>query len=189
MDKLRARVPEWHAALRRGFAAAPRCGAKTRARTLCQRLPIPGTPHCYLHLHGKARDVADLKRKAIAEKKAGSTNVKLREEGLATLRTVQRRQTHRAWKIDPTVPGSTLTLPDHDEARVRRWLRDAHHVDLDQEPQPMHANTDHPITARCMDRLRWAATLRLSGRMDAERAARRVFVAVRDDLQFWAERG
>jgi hypothetical protein len=46
----------------------------------------------------------------------------------------------------------------------------------------------NPITARAIDRLRWAATLHLSGRMDAERAARRVFVAMRDDLRFWARR-
>lgn len=187
LDRIRARVPEWHAAMRAGRDRAPKCGAKTRAGTPCARLPIPGTPHCYLHLHGKARDVADLKRKAIAEKRARSTNALLREEGLATLRTVQRRQLHRAWKLDPTIPGSTLTLTEADEARVRQWLRDTHHIDLDQEPHPVHA-TGQPITARATDRLRWAGTLHLAGRMDAEGAARRVFVAMRDDRAFWAKR-
>jgi hypothetical protein len=187
MDRIKAGASAWLETMRRGAAAAPKCGAKTRAGTPCQRLPIPGTPHCYLHLRGAARDAADQMRKTTAEKMVRSTNTIMREKGLATLRGIARRQLHKAWKLDPTLPGSTLTLPDRDEARVRAWLRDHHHINLDQKPCALHSN-GQPITARAIDRLRWAGTLYLSSRMDAERATRRVFVAMRDDLRFWLKR-
>jgi hypothetical protein len=184
MARIKAGVPLWMEALARGRAAAPKCGAKTQAGTPCQRLPMPGTPHCYLHLHGPARDAADARRAVAAEKLARSTNTILREQALATLRNIARRQLHRAWKKDPTLPGSTLALDDHDEARVRRWLSDTHQVDL--ENRPLHAN-GHPITARAIDRLRWAGTLALTKRITPEAAARRVFLALRDDVRYWAK--
>lgn len=146
-----------------------------------------GADRCSFHLHGKDRDAVDAARLLRAQKTLSrTTNALLRRKAMSTIASVTRRQTHRAWKVDPTIPGSTLTLPEHDEARVSRWLREVHRLDL--EHHLLHDN-GRPITARCIDRLRWAATLHLSGRMDAERAARRVFVAVRDDLRFWAKRG
>lgn len=186
MDRVKARVPEWHAAMARGFAAAPKCGAMTRAKTPCQCPRLRGTDRCHLHLHGKARDVADAARLASAQHRARSGNTIRRAEAEATIAAIARRQLHRAWKLDPTLPGSTLVLPYTDEGRARRWLLDTHGIDLDLEPHPFHANTDYPITPRAVDRLRWAAALHLAGRMDMARAARRVFVAVRDDLRYWA---
>ena len=189
LETIRAHAPKWLAAMSAGRANAPRCGAQTRAKTPCACPVMRGADRCHLHLHGKARDELDVKRAAAARKLLSrTTNTRHRASAKSALANVTRRQLHRAWKKDPTLPGSTLTLPDRDEARVSRWLRDTHRIDLDQEHHPVHANTNHPITARCIDRLRWAATLHLSGRMDAERAARRVFVAMRDDLKFWAKR-
>jgi hypothetical protein len=187
IERIRARAPEWLAAMRAGRERAPRCGAPTRAKTPCALTRLTGADRCRHHLHGAARDAVDAARLLRAQKTLSrTTNAHHRARAETTIAAVQRRQLHRAWKLDPTLPGSTLALPDHDEARVRAWLRYFHRIDLDQGT---HANTAHPITARAIDRLRWAATLFLSGRMDAERAARRVFVAVRDDLKYWAKRG
>lgn len=189
LEAIRARAPIWLDAMRKGYAAAPKCGAMTRAKTPCELARLPSADRCHHHLRGAARDEVDAARLLRAQKLLSrTTNARHIANANSTIAAVTRRQLHRAWKIDPTLPGSTLTLPDHDEARVSKWLMDTHQIDLDQEPQPMHANTGQPITARCIDRLRWVATLYLSGRMDAERAARRVFVAVRDDLKFWAKR-
>lgn len=184
MDRIKAGVPLWMEALARGKAAAPKCCAKTRAGTPCQRTRMRGGEHCYLHLHGSARDAIDLKRAVIAEKRARSTNTRNREMGWAALRNIARRQLHRAWKKDPTIAGTTLTLDDRDEARVRRWLSDTHRVDL--EHHPLHAN-GYPITARAIDRLRWAGTLALTKRITTQAAERRVFLALRDDLRYWAK--
>lgn len=189
LETIRARAPAWLAAMRAGSAIAPRCGARTRAGSACQRNRLTGAEHCHLHLHGRARDAVDAARLLRAQKLLSrTTNAYHRARAAATIAAVTRRQLHRAWKNDPTLPGSTLALPDYDEARVRAWLKDTHRIDLDDEPNPVHVTTQDPITARCIDRLRWAATLHLSERMDAERAARRVFVVVGDDLRFWAKR-
>jgi hypothetical protein len=110
--------------------------------------------------------------------------IDIRTDAEATLRAIARRQLHRAWKIDPSLPGSTLSLSAHDEARVIEWLRDTHNVDL--EHHPLHDN-GHPFSARCIDRLRWGAALSLTGRLDAEGGRRRVVVALRDDLKWWAK--
>ena len=189
LETIRARAPTWLGAMRKGYAAAPKCGAMTRARTPCELARLPGADRCHHHLRGTARDEVDVARLRRAQKLLSrTTNAHHLARAEATIAAIARRQLHRAWKLDPTLPGSTLALPDNDEARVRAWLGDNHRIDLDQEPHPVHANADQLITARCIDRLRWAATLHLAGRMDAARAARRVFVAVRDDLKFWAKR-
>jgi hypothetical protein len=111
---------------------------------------------------------------------ARSSNAKRSAEGRTTLAVIARRQLHRAWKLDPTLPGTTLVLPDHDEKRVRRWLQDEHGIDL---AETMHA-TGHHLSARCVDRLRWAAALRLSQRVTETSARNRVAAALRDDLRW-----
>lgn len=99
----------------------------------------------------------------------------------SAIRYVRRCQLHRAWQLDPTLPGSTLALSESDEARVEAWLVEHHGVVLVSGLR----DKGYPYSARCVDRLRWAAVLALTGRIDDERARRRVIVALRDDLRFW----
>lgn len=186
MDRIKARVPAWLEAMRAGKAAAPKCGAELRSGGKCRAVRMRGGDRCHLHLHGQQRDAIDAQRAIRAAKALRSTNSRNRANGERALAVIARRQLHRRWKVYPLEAGSTLELTNDDEARVRSWLRNTHSIDL--EHHPLHAN-GHPITARAIDRLRWAATLFLSGRMDAERAARRVFVAMRDDLKFWGKHG
>jgi hypothetical protein len=104
-----------------------------------------------------------------------------------TLARIARREVHKLWKSDPRAPNiSTLEICELDEQRVRAWLIDACGVDLDK-PLP---GVGREATARCRDRLRWAAWRVLRRGKNASddfvAAARlRVAAAIRDDLRFW----
>jgi hypothetical protein len=74
-----------------------------------------------------------------------------------------------------------LALPEADERRVRQWLKDVHAVDLGVTEH----GAGHPLSARCVDRLRWAGAMFLSGRITTESAQRRVMAALRDDAKWW----
>lgn len=181
MKRIRERAPGWLTMMAEAYAAAPRCGAKCKKGGTCQHVRMRGSDRCHTHLQGPQRDILDAQRAERAEKMARSTNVKLRAQGEATLRAIAKRKLHRAWQADPTIPGSTLTLPERDEAAVRRWLLEEHCIDLD--------NTKHeegfPLSYRAIDRLRWAAALCLTKRSPPENAARRVEQALRVDLAWW----
>lgn len=181
MERLKARVPAWLAALAAGNAAAPRCGADTASGGTCGRLRMKGSSHCYLHLRGHQRDIVDRERAVRAAKSARSTNPRRRADGERALAAIQRRRLHRVWKLDPTLPGTTLALPDADERRVLSWLKDVHGIVLDET---LH-ETGHRLSARCVDRLRWAAVLRLTLRVTEVSARNRVVAALRDDLRWF----
>ncbi len=182
LDRIRARVPAWHAAMQAGKRAAPKCVATNAAGERCGGVRMRGADRCRCHLTGPERDATDIQRAVEARKKLRSTNTMRRADGETALRNIARRQLHRAWKRDPTVAGATLVLEDHDESRVLAWLAENHGLDL--ERRPFHDN-GRPISARAIDRLRWAGTLALTQRITAEGGRRRVFAALRDDLAWW----
>jgi hypothetical protein len=181
MERIKARAHEWLAAMSAGRDAAPRCDAKTSAGKPCQSPRMRGADRCRLHVGGSQRDIIDAQRAKLAERMVRSTNAKLRAQGEAALRSIAKRRLHRAWQADPTLPGSTLTLPDHDEARVRRWLLEEHGIDLDKTTH----EGGFPLSYRAIDRLRWAAALCLTKRSPPPNAAKRVVAALRDDLKWW----
>ena len=88
----------------------------------------------------------------------------VRERALLETRVskIERRALRWAWKADPTVEGSTITLQAQDVARVYAWLRNVAGVEPDW------------LTARARDRCLWAAALRLSRRYDEETALLKV---------------
>ncbi len=184
LDRIRARAPEWLAAMERGKAAAPRCGAKKKSGQPCRRVPLRGAKHCFNHFHGPERDALDARRVAAAQRLlARTTNARFRADAARTIKTVLRRQFQRLWQKDATIPGSTLELAARDEARVLSWLLRGFNIDLDRT---MHSTGDL-LSPRCIDRLRWAAALSLTGRITPEFARNRVAAAMRDDLKFWIQ--
>jgi hypothetical protein len=140
-----------------------------------------GADKCRHHLKGTQRDIVDRQRAITAGKLARSSNAVQRCRAQRALAAIARRGLHRAWKLDPTLPGSTLVLSDGDEARVLAWLEVEHGIVL--------GTTEHeggwPVSYRCIDRLRWAAALKLTERITTESALLRVKAAMRDDVAWW----
>jgi hypothetical protein len=114
-------------------------------------------------------------------REAHSENVIRRAEAEASLAAIARRRQHRAWLLDPRLPGSTVPhLNARDSLRVERWLADRNLCDA----RPMQA-TGRPPTPRCWDRMSWAAILVIGGRIDEQGARRRLESAIKDELAFW----
>jgi hypothetical protein len=140
---------------------------------------------CSRHCRGGARDKIDAARVGRLLREAQSENVIRRSEAEAALAAIARRQTHRAWRIEPRLPGSTVPhLSDRDAARVERWLAERNMC----EDRPLPA-TGHPPTPRCWDRMTWAAILAIGGRIDEQGARRRLELAVKDEVAFRARIG
>ena len=172
-----AHLDRWRAALMAGQRAAAKCEATTRTGAQCRFHVIPGTRRCTHHLVGAERDAYDRNRipklqRMIDRNVGGRITIARARKSLAN---IARRQLHRLWKIAPDAPGSTLGLPPRDEQRVRNWLRN-HGIDLDAPAQY--------LTPRCIDRVRWAAFMKLRGGMPNEAARRRLVLALRDDTRW-----
>lgn len=190
MDRIKARVPAWLAAMNAGKAAAPKCGAMTRSGVPCGKLPLKGAPHCRHHFKARQRDLIDIERAMRAEKVLRrSGHAPLRAKAETTLRCIARRQLHRHWKTqNPDAPGTTLILPDSDERRIRTHLQRIHNIDLDKY---VHAALEpkRGLSERAIDRLRWAATLEVTKRISNESSRRRVRQALRDDVHWFTKHG
>jgi hypothetical protein len=189
LQAIRQRVPEWLAALRKGYAKAPRCGAPRRDGKTCTRLRMKGGAHCYLHLHGDARTTADLERGMKARRLLNSTNVRHRKEAESAVRNINRRLLQLHWKCqNPDVPGSTLDVPPADERRLRKHLMLKYDIDLHQF-RHIGLFPERGLSPRAIDRLRWAAVLELTNRVSATSAGNRVRAAIRDDLAWFLKHG
>jgi hypothetical protein len=93
------------------------------------------------------------------------------ERARRALAAIERRRLNRAWKYDPSIPGSTLRVDDRTLREIDRWLADQG-VDIE--------SVQH--TSRCRDRVCWAAYLHhIKGTVTIEAARRRIFLARRDD--------
>lgn len=173
----------WHAAMVDGLRRLPRCEAIRRNGEPCRMHALPNTSprRCLHHLKGRARDIYDLARTPRLERQRHATNAVTRDKAERALAAIARRQLHRLWRHHPDTPGTTLILPDADEARVGRYLCETHGIDLDID--------NHGLTWRAIDRVRWAAALALSGRIDEAGAANRVRLARLGDEQWRAKGG
>ena len=166
-----------------GRRAAPKCDALTREGKTCRRDRLYGADRCSHHLKGRERDAIDAIRLERACKAAAIANNAVdRAEALKAICNIQRRALHRAWLNHPEIEGSTLELPPHEEERVRAFLRDELALDVEL-PDPV---TGRALTARALDRARWAGYLRLKDRIDPEAARRRVAGLLRDERRYWA---
>jgi hypothetical protein len=128
----REHIARWHAALRAGTAAAPRCEALTRAGRPCGHLRLRGSRFCRLHCKGAERDRLDVLREpqlVRLSRKSGLTGLDAR----AQLEAIQRRRLHRLWQTSPNLPGATIHLAPADLDRVRVVLQQAFGFDLDDE--------------------------------------------------------
>lgn len=183
------RLPEWLSALSQGFSKAPRCLAPTAHGRPCQRLKMKGGSACARHLHGEERTAVDLERSKRAWRLLNSSNARHRAAAEATLRAIERRRLHLHWRHqNPDVPGSTLILPDSDERRLAKHLQRTHNLDLASyrhdalEPR-------RGLSARAIDRIRWAGVLELSQRISPLSAGNRVRAAIRDDVRWFLKHG
>jgi hypothetical protein len=114
-------------------------------------------------------------------REAQSENAIRRAEAEAALAAIARRRQHRAWKLDPRLPGSTVPhLSVRDAARVERWLAERNL----RGGRRLQA-TGRPPTPRCWDRMMWTAILGIGGRIDEGGARRRLELAVKDEVAFW----
>lgn len=174
-----AHLARWQAAVLAGRARAPRCTAIAKSGQRCQlpAMKFSAPCRCHRHLHGAARDETDERRRPWLEalSRRASRPV-MSSTARKALAAIERRRLHRAWLRDPTIPGSTLLLAPNDEARVAEALQHRFSVDL----------YDETHTARCRDRLKWAAFRMMAG-ADPIKAGFRVNAALRDDKR-WRRR-
>jgi hypothetical protein len=178
-------VSRWHAAMMAGSRRAPRCDGVTRTGAPCQGQRLYGSRFCIHHTRGVERDRVDEVRLARACKAAARANNAIdRAKAVKTIRNIQRRSLHRAWLNHPETEGSSLELSQHEEERVRSFLRD----DLGLDIEAADAHTRRPLTPRALDRARWAGYLQLKHRIDPDAARRRIVGLLRDERRYWARR-
>jgi hypothetical protein len=134
-----------------------------------------------MHFKGEPRDRFDLeclpKLRCIVESRTWSGH----ERAERAIRAVQRRMLQRRWLGDPCEEGTTLLLSDWDERQVRRVLLAEHNVDLALPDK----GTSRMLSARTIDRLRWAGSNRLTAKSTVESFKRRVIAALRDERAWW----
>jgi hypothetical protein len=184
-----AHIARWVQAGVAARRAMPKCeGIAKQTGARCRHIPLAGKRFCIHHIRGAEAHAADLEKEQRNAKILAEGDIPINEErARKSMARIARRRTHRAWRIDPRAPNiSTLEICKLDEQRVRAWLIDFCSVDLDK---PLHG-LDREATARCRDRLRWAAWRVLRRGKNASddfvAAARlRVAAAIRDDLRFW----
>lgn len=182
LARIKARAPLWVQAMREGHAVAPRCcSTATMTGEPCRGVPLRGGSLCFRHLKADERDALDLRRAVIAQKKLLSTNARTRREAEVTLAAIRRRRQLRMWRMDKTLPGETLNMSSQQEQRVGKWLRQQHGIILGVTTYA----DGRPLTAYCVDQLRWAGALFLTFRITPEQAQRRVAKATREDLAWW----
>ncbi len=185
-------IRRWINAQNAGRAAAPKCEAVATSTGLrCQSCVRRGQNYCLRHLRGREAAAADIEITTRQLKVLGNPLIKgvAHSRAVNTMARVARAEIYRVWRIDPRGPAvDLLILSDHDERRVVEWLLNRHGIRLDKDLP----NSDHRPTARCRDRLRWAAW-RVISRAEAAtpefitKADNRVRAAVRDDTKFWVK--
>jgi hypothetical protein len=182
-------IDRWRRAMADGYAKAPRCEHIRRNGVRCKRPSMRDARWlglrslCSSHCKGCARDKIDAAREEQRRREAQSENFIRRSEAEASLAAIARRKLHRAWLLDPRLPGCTVPhLSARDSARVERWLADRNLRD----DRPLQS-TGYPSTPRCLDRLTWTAILAIGGRTDEAGARRRLELALKDEGAFFAQ--
>jgi hypothetical protein len=176
-------VSRWLAAQWAGRRAAPRCDGVTRDGRPCQGQRLYRSNFCIHHIRGEARDRIDhARRDRLCREIARTSCAGLQRRIKRQLRNIEHRALHRVWLNNPTIEGSTLELSPHEEERARAFLRDALGLDIEEVDRV----TGRELSARAVDRGRWAAYLALKGRLEHEAARRRIVNLLRDERRYWA---
>jgi hypothetical protein len=182
-------LERWRKAMADGYAKAPRCEHIRRNGLRCRRpamrdarrLGLPSL--CPSHCKGRTRDRIDTAREVRLLREAQSENAIRRSEAEASLAAIARRRMHRAWLLDPRLPGNTVPhLSARDGERIERWLLGRNL--RDDRPLPA---TGRPLSPRCWDRVMWAAILAIGGRIDDRGASLRLASALKDETVFWKQ--
>jgi hypothetical protein len=173
----RYHLDRWRAALAAGLAKR-QCIAIARSTGLrCRGIPLKFSDKCRCHCLRSERIVVDAKRLPWLQAqlmRAGNADVRANVE--ARIARIERRRLRWVWRTDPTVEGATISLKPRDCDRVHVWLRS---VGVDAEA----------LTARALDRCRWAGALFLSKRTSEATGLKSVAVALRDERQWRAKTG
>ena len=87
----------------------------------CRKTALKFADRCRHHCQGRERDLTDEKRlpwlRSMALRFPGK-----RRQAERSIERIFVRRLHRAWQLDPELPGATMRLGPGDEARVERWL-------------------------------------------------------------------
>jgi hypothetical protein len=188
-DAITKGVPQWLAALAAGQERARKCGHIKKTGEPCRKTVMRGATKCASHLQGDERLAATLTQEKRALRLVNSSNARHRAKATATLRAIERRRLQLHWRQqNPDAHGTTLILPPVDERRLRQHLQRVHNLDIDNyvhetlEPQ-------RGLSARAIDRIRYAGVLELSNRITPQAAGNRVRAAIRDDVRWFAKHG
>jgi hypothetical protein len=177
-------LSRWLSAMMAGRRAAPKCDALTREGKPCRRDRLRGANFCSPHIRGVARDrIDEARRERLYREIARTSCAGLQRRIERQLRNIEHRALHRVWLSNPTIEGSTLELSPHEEERARAFLR----VELGLDIEEVDRVTRRELSARAVDRGRWAAYLALKGRLDYEAARRRVVNLLRDERRYWEQ--
>jgi hypothetical protein len=176
-------LARWHAALMAGRRAAPKCDAFTREGRPCRRDRLYGANFCGHHIRGVERDSLDAVRRERLHRELARTSSAGQQSRIERqLRNIEKRSLHRAWLRDPTLEGSTIDISAVDDRCVQACLRDELGIDIERPDRV----TGRELSARAVDRAKWAGYLLLQGTLDHEVARRRIAGLLRDERTYWA---
>jgi hypothetical protein len=164
----------WAEALAAGRAKL-RCSAVARTTgKSCRAVPLKFADRCRCHLRGSKRAEVDALRLEWLQRRLPRTsNPALRQTIVSAIAGIERRRLQRAWRIDPTVEGSTIALEPRARARVLAWLSAIGRIeDFDG------------LTARAQDRLLWAGGLCLAKRTTEATALKSAATALKDEARW-----
>jgi hypothetical protein len=177
-------ISRWLAAQWAGRRAALKCGALTREGRPCRRDRLRGADRCGHHLKGRERDTIDRARMERLHRELAGTNCEgLQRRIKRQLRNIEKRSLHRLWLRDPTIEGATIDISAADDQSVQACLRNELGIDIERSDQV----TGRELSARAVDRAKWAAYLLLQGTLDHEAARRRIASLLRAERKYWAQ--
>jgi hypothetical protein len=166
-----AHIARWLAAMAEGRAKR-QCVATARSTgEECRRHSLKFSDKCMVHCIGAERTAVDERRlKWLERRRLKNFNAAQKARIDASIARIGRRRLRWAWRtMDPTLPGSTIELECQDLQRVCEWLRSVAGVDPDA------------LTARALDRCKWAGALFLAHRSTEATALKSVRIALRDE--------
>ena len=147
------------------------------------RYLIPRANFCGHHVRGAERDSLDAARRERLHRELARTSRAGQQSRIERqLRNIEKRSLHRAWLRDPTLEGGTIDISAVDDRCVQACLRDELGIDIERPDRV----TGRELSARAVDRAKWAGYLLLQGTLDHESARRRIAGVLRDERTYWA---
>ena len=143
----------------------------------CRAVPLKFADRCRCHLRGSKRAEVDaLRLEWLRRRLLRAGNPAFRQTIEFAIAGVERRRLQRAWRIDPTVEGATISLAPRDRIRVLAWLSGVGRIE-----------DFNALTARAQDRLLWAGGLCLAKRTTEATALKNVATALSDEARWRAK--